>query len=279
MDIRLRPAYDQCRQIAASHYENFPVSSWLVPRGLRPHFHAVYAFCRISDDLGDEGEVGGRTEALSMWESDLKGALSGEAHGPVLAAVANTAAEFHITHDLFFNLLRAFKQDQVKSEYASEQELLDYCRFSANPVGRIVLHLIGAATPENALDSDSICTGLQLANFAQDVARDLANNRIYIPSDEMRDAGYTPSDLRSGIQNAAFAAVMERQVSRARTFLQLGLPLARRLPARIGLEIRAIAHGGLRVLELIERIGYGVLGRRPALGRKDYAVILARILR
>lgn len=275
--MNLSAAYNYCRRLARRHYENFPVGSLLVPRRLRPHFYALYAYCRVSDDLGDEGEEAGRTRALEAWEEELGEALSGKEAGPVLTALADTASRFDIPHQLFFDLLRAFKQDQEKRRYQSERELLAYCRYSANPVGRMVLYLVRAATDRNLQLSDCVCTGLQLANFCQDVSVDLTKGRVYLPLDEVDQCGYSEAALAAGVQNDAFAGLMRLQCSRARSFLLRGMPLARSLPFRLGLEIRLICLGGLRILEKVEASGPLVLAQRPALAPLDFAGMLVRL--
>lgn len=275
--MELSSAYSYCKQLARSHDENFPVASLIVPRRLRPHFYAVYAYCRVSDDMGDEGDPASRSAALAEWEEQLARALRGDASHPVLIALSDTASTFRIPSGLLFDLLKAFKQDQVKTRYANEEELFHYCRYSANPVGRIVLHLIGCARDENLPLSDSICTGLQLANFAQDVSVDLTKNRLYIPLSEMEAHGLTEADLKSGVETDRFARVMRVQVERARRFLMDGLPLSRRLGLRSGIEIKLICLGGLRILEKIQARGYRVLSRRPTLERRDFAGLLLRL--
>lgn len=275
----LAASYEHCRRIAEGHYENFPVASLAVPRRLRPHFYALYAYCRRSDDLGDEGDPRGRLEALEAWDSAVSVALAGrETQAPILPAVAHTAAAFGIPRDLFHDLLRAFKQDQARTRYETEQDLIEYCRYSANPVGRMVLHLMGRANAETVKLSDSICTGLQLANFCQDVRVDWEKGRVYIPESDLREHGYTEASLADMIENEAFAAVMRRQVERAREWLRGGLPLSRRLGLRLGIEVRMITLGGLRILKKIEKSRYRVLSARPTLGKLDFTALLARAL-
>ncbi len=228
--VTLREAYAECARIARSHYENFPVATMLVPRRLRPHFHAVYSYCRISDDFGDEGDPAGRAASLGAWGLQLQEAIAtGTSTHPVLAALANTTSVFRIPPQLYFDLLEAFQQDQVKTRYEDEADLLSYCRFSANPVGRVVLHLLGLVTEENLALSDSICTGLQLANFCQDVRTDLGKGRIYIPLADLAACGASEEDLLQKAETPLFVEVMRRQVDRARRFLRAGMPLSRRL--------------------------------------------------
>jgi len=276
---RLESGYRSCERIARIHYENFPVASIVVPRRLRRHFFSVYAFCRISDDLGDEGDPSGRTSSLDRWETLVHEAFAGRPADPLLAAVDHTRRLFCIPEEHFFDLIRAFKQDQVKTRYETEEELLGYCRYSANPVGRIVLQVFGGASHENLDLSDRICTGLQLANCCQDVGVDLLKGRVYVPMADFHDCGYTIDDLRSGLSNPAFRMLMQRQVSRARRFLQEGMPLWRRLSFRAGIEIRMVCLGGLRILERIERQGCDVLSRRPSLNMWDFFLICARLAR
>ena len=275
----LEAAYACCRQLARSHYENFPVVSLCVPRHLRRHFYSIYAYCRVSDDLGDEGDPSCRSKALEDWERQVRDAFLGSPQGPILLALADTVKNFDIPQQLFFDLLHAFKLDQVKTSYATEQELLEYSRYSAQPVGRIVLQLLGNDTEEALNLSDLICAGLQLSNFCQDVAMDYKKGRVYIPAADMRDCGYSINDLDRRRYNSAFIEVMKKQVARARCFLINGMPLARLLSTRMGVEIKLICMGSLRLLEKIEKNGYRVLENRPVLTRSDFLLICTRLFK
>lgn len=266
----LAEAEAYCRKLATSHYENFPVVSWLLPPGLHQHFFNVYAFCRWADDLGDES--GGPVQALPLlewWRAETECCYAGEVRHPVLVALRPTIQKFHIPREPFLDLISAFVQDQTVREYDTFDQLRDYCRRSADPVGRLVLLLCEQSTPENVAWSDSICTGLQLANFWQDVARDFAIGRIYLPRDDRERFGYSRSDFDRQTTNAAFLELMRFEVDRAKQFLLDGLPLVERMPGRLQVDIDLFARGGLRILQRIERIGYRVWETRPKVTKLD----------
>lgn len=266
-----------CRQLTNSHYENFTVVSWMLPRHLRQHFANVYAYCRWSDDLGDE--VGDRERAktlLAWWRQELMDCYADRVRHPVFIALKHTIQEFNIPIEPFADLLSAFEQDQSLVDYQAYTQLLDYCRRSANPVGRLVLYLAREHREENLAMSDAVCTGLQLANFWQDVARDYDIGRVYLPKEDRDRFGYTDEDLRSRRMNQAFVELMQFQVQRARSLLIEGLPLARRLPGRLQIDIELFARGGLKILDRIVAMNYCVWGRRPVVTKRDQLGLLAR---
>jgi squalene synthase HpnC len=268
-----------CRRLATTHYENFPLVSWLLPRKLHRHFYNVYAYCRWADDLGDE--VGDRDRSLALlawWRDELERCYVGQTRHPVFVALTGTIAEFQIPQALFTDLISAFEQDQRVVEYDTFDQLRDYCRRSADPVGRIVLHLCGAFNDRNAAWSDSLCTGLQLANFWQDVARDFDIGRIYLPREDYERFGYLRADFDRRLTNQAFLDLMRFEVDRARTWLRDGLPLIEHLPGRLRIDIDLFAHGGLKILERIEGIGYRVWDQRPVVTKRDAAGLLLRSL-
>jgi squalene synthase HpnC len=261
-----------CRALARTHYENFPVVSWLLPRRLHLHFFNVYAYCRWADDLGDEvHETSRACELLAWWRHELEACYRGEATHPVFIALGPTIEEFAIPRQPFEDLLSAFEQDQHIREYESFEALRDYCRRSADPVGRIILYLCGSYSDQNAAWSDSICTGLQLANFWQDVARDFDMGRVYLPRESRLRFGYTDEDLVNRVTNTSFVELMRFEVTRARHFLLAGWPLVDALPGRLRMDIDLFVRGGLRTLERIERIGYRVWQTRPVLTKLDIA--------
>lgn len=274
-----------CRRLATSHYENFPVVTWLLPRELHQHFYNVYAFCRWADDLGDEAKSPEQAlDLLAWWRSELNACYRGETRHPVFVALKSTIDRFTIPVDPFADLISAFQQDQVIREYETFDQLRDYCRRSADPVGRIVLRLCECSTDENIAWSDSICTGLQLANFWQDVSRDLDIGRIYLPREDRARFGYRDEDLRNRVTNPEFLALMRFEVDRAREWLTAGLPLVDRLPGRLQIDIDLFARGGLAILKEIQRAGYRVLTRRPnlskwAFGRLAISALLRRAWR
>lgn len=266
------------------HYENFPVASVLLPARLRPAVSAIYAFARSADDFADEGDLSSqqRLSLLGQYQRELdlieRGAPT--AH-PIFVRLRPHIVEHRLPLSLFRDLLDAFSQDVVKHRYASFDELMDYCRRSANPVGRLMLHLFGAATPDNLARSDAICSALQLINHWQDVAIDLnkgAQGRIYLPQNDLARFKVNEADLLSRPASTDFLALMHFQVDRARALMLSGAPLGRDLPGRIGLEIRLIVAGGLRILDKIEATGYDVLTRRPSLGLFDWPRLLLRAL-
>ena len=271
-NVSLADAEAYCRNLAQNHYENFPVVSWLLPRSLHQHFYNVYAFCRWADDLSDE-VIG--TEAslklLAWWREQLASCYKGKAEHPVFVALGKTIEECHIPAEPFENLISAFEQDQRITDYSTFSELLDYCRRSANPVGVLVLYVCGCHTERNVGWSDSICTGLQLANFWQDVSRDFDRGRIYLPREDRDRFGYSSADLQARTMNSEFLSLMQFEVDRAREFLLAGLPLVEHLPGRLKIDIELFVRGGLIILKRIEAIDYGVWEERPVVSKRDFA--------
>lgn len=270
------PPLDQaqryCRELARSHYENFPVVTWLLPRRLHQHFYNVYAFCRWADDLGDEAGSRERArELLSWWQSELDRCYAGAAAHPVFVALAPTIQQFSIPEEPFSDLISAFVQDQEITRYDTFEQLRDYCRRSANPVGRIVLRLCGRFTAENAERSDSICTGLQLANFWQDVARDYDIGRVYLPREDRERFGYQEAALAERRTTPEFQRLLKFEVDRARQFLVSGMPLIREMPGRLRIDIDLFIRGGLMILDAIERIDYRVWEQRPVIHKSQFA--------
>ncbi|MGH7199361.1 MAG: squalene synthase HpnC [Planctomycetaceae bacterium] len=273
----LAEARAYCRRLAKSHYENFPLASWMLPRRLHQHFFNVYAYCRWSDDLGDEiGDTARSLALLAWWREQLGECYAGTARHPVFVALTETIREFDIPPGPFEDLLSAFEQDQRVTEYETFDQLRDYCRRSADPVGRLVLHLCREHNEPNVGWSDSICTGLQLANFWQDVARDADIGRVYLPREDRQRFGYSDEDLRYRVVNTAFFDLMRFEVERARQFLVGGLPLVERLPGRLRIDIELFARGGLKVLEKIESIGYRVWETRPVVTKREALGLFVR---
>lgn len=261
------------------HYENFPVASVLLPRRLVPAVEAIYAFARSADDLADEGDAlpAQRLAALGAYEEALAGIGRGDTPAdPMFARLARVIAEYRLPLAPFYDLLSAFKQDVGTTRYADYAPLLDYCRRSANPVGFLMLSLYRAADARNVRDSDAICSALQIINFLQDVAIDRQKDRIYLPLEDLARFGVAPEQLDRAEADARWRALMAFEVERVRALMHSGAPLARRLPGRIGWELRLVVQGGLRILEMIEAAGYDVFTRRPKLRKRDWAVILWR---
>jgi squalene synthase HpnC len=277
--VGLVEALDYCSRLTAGHYENFSVVTWLTPRPLRPAFRSIYAFCRWSDDLGDEvGDPARSQELLAWWRGELRAMYAGEARHPVMVALVPTVEEFAIPIGPFEALISAFEQDQVVNEYANYGQLLDYCTRSANPVGHLVLYLARAFDDENARLSDLTCSGLQLANFWQDVARDLAIGRVYLPVEDRRTFGYPDDDLRALRFTPAFAELLRFEVGRARELLEAGRPLVGRLPRAISVDVDLFSRGGLAILDRIEARVFDVLTRRPEVGKLAKLGLLARAM-
>lgn len=255
------------------HYENFPVASLLLPPKLRRPVEAIYAFARSADDLADEGcaSADERIAALSSYEIELHRIRDRQPSDErIFQALAKSVEDYHLPLAPFFDLLSAFKQDVITTRYSSFSMLLDYCQRSANPVGRLMLHLYDADEPRNVRDADAICSALQLINFWQDVAVDWDKGRIYIPLEDMTEFGVDEAQLQRAEVNAAWRALMKFEVVRAREMMLSGAPLALRLPGRIGWELRLMVQGGLRILERIEAADYDVFRNRPTLGKSDW---------
>ena len=269
------------RWLATHHYENFNVVSWLLPRHLHQHFYNVYAYCRWSDDLGDEVPDRARAlELLDAWEDELRliyQAGRAPSH-PVLIALRETIRAKAIPVEPFSNLLRAFRQDQVVRRYATWDDVLDYCVYSANPVGRLVLYLCGYRDAERQQLSDFTCTALQLANFWQDVSRDLEKGRIYIPLDAIAAHGLTEADVTVRRFDQRYVALMKSLIARTRELFAKGLPLAEGLEGMLRIDIELFSRGGLAVLDAIEESGYNTLERRPAISKLKQAGLLAGAL-
>ena len=272
-------AYRFCQDLADRHYENFPVASRLLPRRLRKHVAALYAFARIADDFSDEPEYAGvRRERLEDWRRQLAEAGTKPAEHPVFLALAATLSELDLPKQPFDDLLSAFLQDTEKMRYETFAEVLDYCRRSANPVGRIVLMIHGYRDEELFRYSDAICTALQLANFWQDVSVDLKKDRVYIPEEDFKAHGYSEADLRMGVGNERFKALMKFELARTRALFDQGKPLPSRLRWPLALEIRLTWLGGMQILKLIHKLDFDTLRTRPALKKRDWIPLVARAL-
>jgi squalene synthase HpnC len=268
-----------CSRLARRHYENFTVASFLLPRRLRRHFHAVYAYCRWADDLADEIGDGSRAlELLAWWRRELLHCYDGEPAHPVFVALRQTIRRFHIPPEPFLDLVTAFEQDQRVKRYQTYDELLGYCRNSANPVGRLVLYLGEAFDAERAALSDHICTALQLANFWQDVARDLDIGRVYLPREDMAGFGYREDDLQARRFTPAFAELMRFEVARARARFDRGASLVKLVPSDLQADVELFVAGGRGILGKIEAAGYDVLSRRPVLAKWEKAGLLLGVL-
>ncbi len=262
----LEEARAYCQRLAESHYENFHVASWFLPKALRPHFHAIYAYCRISDDLGDEvGDPAQALALLDLWGRELDACYAGSARHPVFVALGETIRACSIPKEPFADLLTAFRQDQTVIRFATMRDVLGYCRYSANPVGRLVLYACGEANAERFRLSDATCTGLQLANFWQDVREDYTRGRVYIPQDDMKRFGVTDDTIAAGSATPQFRALLRHEVDYARSLFEEGLPLIGMVNRDLALDLDLFSRGGLEILRAIERQDYDVLSARPAI--------------
>lgn len=267
------------RWLATHHYENFHVVTFLLPKRLHQDFYNVYAFCRWADDLGDE--IGDRAESLrllSWWRQELEAMYQGRVLHPVFVALEGTVQRYNLPEQLFSDLISAFQQDQTVTRYRNWNELFGYCRYSANPVGRLVLRLCGYADEERDRMSDSTCTALQLANFWQDVTVDFKKDRVYLPLDLLAKHGYSVEELAARQFNAAFQGVMREAVEVARGLFHDGMPLAKTVDRRLAFDLELFSRGGMRVLDKIERQDYNVLARRPAISKFERLQMLAASL-
>jgi squalene synthase HpnC len=273
----LAEAYAYCERLARSHYENFSVATWFLPKRLRQHFFNAYAYCRISDDLGDEtGDTAASLQLLDEWETELNACYAGSPRHPVFVALAGTVREFDIPKHEFSDLLRAFRQDQTVTRYDTFDDLLGYCRYSANPVGHLVLYLCGYRDAERQQLSDYTCTALQLTNFWQDVSPDYAKGRIYLPLESLREFGVSESDIASKQNTPQFLELMRFEVQRAREWFDRGLPLVGKVNRELAVDLELFSRGGQEILNAIERQGYAVLGNRPAISKSRKLALVAR---
>jgi len=267
-----------CRRLARAHYENFTVLSWLTPREMRRHLAALYAYCRTVDDLGDEAP-GDRLALLDRFERELDAAFAGRARHPVFVALQETIARFSLPRDPFARLIEANRIDQRQSSFATFDELRHYCEHSATPVGRLVLMLYGYRDEERFALSDATCTALQLANFWQDLRRDAAVGRVYLPENEMAEYGVGRSDLRADRASANLRDLTRFQVDRARSYFRAGLPLIDRVRGHLRIDLALFSLGGLAILRKIERQDYDTLSRRPTLsGPEKVGLALSALL-
>lgn len=273
----LAEAREYCARLARTRYENFSVATWFLPKRLRQHFFNVYAYCRISDDLGDEvGDAEASLALLDQWQAELDACYDGAPKHPVFVALAETVRRFEIPKHEFSDLLIAFRQDQTITRFATFDDVLGYCRYSANPVGHLVLYLCGYSDGERQQLSDYTCTALQLANFWQDVSADYAKGRIYLPLEDMRRFEVSEDDILCGRNTPAFRTLMRFQVARAREWFERGLPLAGKVSRELAIDIELFSRGGQEILRAIEKQDYAVLGNRPVISKTRKLALVAR---
>lgn len=278
--VPLDEAFRHCSRITVEHYENFPVGSWIIPKEKRRYVHAIYAFARKADDFADEKmyREEERLHLLEEWEERLEDCIGGEPGDPVFIALKETVERTDIPVELLKDLIVAFKMDIVNKRYQKTADLLTYCRYSANPVGRIVLYLFGYKDPDLHRLSDYICTALQLTNFWQDIAIDLEKDRVYLPIEDMERCGYTADELKSHVLNDAFRDLLASEIEFTRGLFRLGLPLCDRVGKGLSLELKAVWTGGMKILEKIEKNGYDVFNNRPTITMLDKVMIVSRAL-
>jgi squalene synthase HpnC len=275
---RLTDAFAFCARLTRAHYENFPVASLLLPGDLRPYVYSIYAFARTADDFSDEGvrPAGERLRLLDDWERQLNECYQGKATHPIFIALAETVAQKSIPKQPLSRLLQAFRMDVTKNRFDSFEDLLFYCRHSANPVGQLVLYVFGKASADAIAHSDAICTGLQLTNFWQDLSIDLEKGRLYVPLEDLDRFGYTEKDLQGRNVDHRFRSLMRWEVERARAYLISGTPLLPLVDRRLRFELDLTIRGGLGILRKMETGGYNVYARRPALTLGDKLGILLK---
>lgn len=276
----LGEAFHYCEQLAESHYENFPVASFFIPKEKRPYIWSIYAFARVADDFADEGDASSeqRLEQLDYWESSLNECYEGIASHPIFVALAETVQTYRIPKKLLADLLAAFRMDVTNKGFCTFDDLLYYSKHSANPIGQLVLHLFNNTTDRTIALSDSICTALQLSNFWQDVSVDWKRGRVYIPLEDIQRFGYTERDLGARIADERFQRLMKFEVDRTKELFIAGKPLLKEAAKELHLELNLTWHGGMKILEKIEQLQYDVLHTRPALSLWDKLSILSTSL-
>jgi len=273
----LEEARSYCERLAKSHYENFSVATWFLPKRLRQHFYNVYAYCRISDDLGDEvGDPQQSLELLDQWEAELNACYAGSPKHPVFVALAETVKQFSIPQHEFSDLLIAFRQDQTITRFETFDDILAYCRYSANPVGHLVLYLCGYSDAERQQLSDYTCTALQLANFWQDVFVDYGKGRIYLPLEDLRRFGVSGEDIAQRRATPQFVAMMKFEVGRARDWFARGLPLIKIVDRELAIDLELFSRGGQEILNAIERQRFDVLKARPEISKSRKLMLVLR---
>jgi squalene synthase HpnC len=272
-------AQQYTRWLATHHYENFNVVSWLLPKELHQHFYNVYAYCRWADDLGDEIASKDRAlELLAWWENELDGCYEGRPSNPVFVALRETVIEKDVPKQPLADLLKAFRQDQVVKRYPTWDAVLDYCIYSANPVGRLVLYLCGYRDEARQRLSDATCTALQLANFWQDVSRDLEKGRIYIPLDRAAAHGLSEKDIVARKFDRRYISLMKELIEYSRGLFEKGMPLSKMVEGKLSVDLEMFSRGGVAVLDAIEEMGYDTLHRRPAVSKAKQVRLLGRTL-
>jgi squalene synthase HpnC len=273
----LEEAREYCARLARTHYENFSVGTWFLPKKLQQHFYNVYSYCRISDDLGDEvGDASASITLLDQWQAELDACYAGSPKHPVFVALGETVRQFEIPKHEFSDLLIAFRRDQTVTRFETFEEVLGYCQYSANPVGHLVLYLCGYRDAERQQLSDYTCTALQLANFWQDVSVDWEKGRVYLPLEDLRRFAVTESDIAAKRNTPAFRAMVKFECERAYDWFRRGLPLVGKVSGELAIDIELFSRGGQEILRAIEKQDYAVLGNRPVISRSRKLALVAR---
>jgi squalene synthase HpnC len=273
----LEEAQQYCQHLARTHYENFSVATWFLPKKLRQDFFNVYAYCRISDDLGDEvGDAAASLALLDQWQSELDACYTGNPKHPVFVALAETVRKFQIPKHEFSDLLIAFRRDQTITRFETFDDVRAYCRYSANPVGHLVLYLCGYNDAERQQLSDYTCTALQLANFWQDVSVDYGKGRIYLPLEDMRRFNVSEDDILCSRNTPHFCGLMKFEVNRAREWFDRGFPLVGKVNKELAIDLELFTRGGQEILDAIQRQNFAVLGNRPAISKSRKLALVAR---
>ena len=271
-------AFAFCENLARTHYENFTVGSILLPKETRPHIYNLYAYCRLSDDIGDEiGDPQKSLEIFGSWRKELLSCYDGSPTHPVFIALQQSIRKYNLPIEPFQKLIKAFEMDQTIHRYDTFEKLTNYCEHSANPVGRLFLNIFGYQDEERRKLSDYTCTALQLANFWQDIPIDYQKGRIYIPLEDMERFRYTESELSQKIYNDAFIQLMQHEINRADDFFQKGLPLAKSLTGKIRIDVECFSRGGMKILDKIRKINYNVLNHRPTISKWNKAWLLMKV--
>jgi len=276
LETRLENAYKNSLTFAKSHYENFPVVLFTIPKEIRKHIAIVYQFARQADDIADEGNFATETrlEKLNEYENDFNLSLTGKPKNDFWLALKNTIEKFSIEEKLFLDLISAFKQDVIKNRYETFEELLDYCSRSANPVGRLLLKIFNVNNIEAITASDKICTALQLTNFYQDISIDILKNRIYLPKEKMKLFGVEEQQIKNKIADENFKRLLKTLLEETKIMFEEGKNIHRYIPINFQLQMKMTILGGEKILEKISLIDYDVFNKRPKLSKKDFAIIL-----
>ena len=272
----IEECFEECKKFTLNHYENFTVGSKIIPKNIRKHFYSIYTFCRITDDIGDESS-GNRIENLKIWEKELNKCYKSKSTHPYFIALENTIRTFNIKKYLFRRIIIANIIDQKNQFFKTYDDLLKYCKYSANPVGRIILQLLNCSNRKNILLSDKICTALQITNFLQDINRDIDNNRLYIPASDLKKFDIKISDIKQKINSENLKKLMKFQIIRTKKLYEEGYTLANYIDKKLVLELSLFTLGGLSILRKIEKNNFDTISMRPTLSKLDKIYIFTSV--